>query len=196
MKPLAKLTAAAAIAAFSLGFAGPAMAGEYETDLTGYNGKKNSYVGGYVGAVTVSGMAGDFTVEYDTSGGDWLIVEIHTHAVNENDCSTVPQTGSGNPKIGKFDFQTSYSVEAADDMATHTITGLDGGGDNIVCIAAHAVVFEPSLLDPENEDLDTLQEVLDAFGQTAWGDGDFGTQFSSRNGWATYFTVDLSELPL
>ena len=194
MRTLAKLTAAAAIAAFGLGFAGPAMAGDYETDLTGYNGNKHNYVGGYVGSITVSGGVNDFTVTYDTSGGDWLIVEIHTHAVNENDCSTVPMTGSGNPKIGKFDFQTSYSVEAAVDMDSHNITGLDGGGDNIVCIAAHAVVFDPSLLDPENEDLDTLQEVLDAFGQTAWGDGDFGTLFSSRHGWATYFTVDLSLL--
>ena len=80
---------------------------------------------GTVGMITVSGMAGDFTVTYETVG-DWRIVEIHTHAVNDDLCDGVPQTRKGNPKIGKFDFQTSYSVEAAVDMDSHTILGLDG----------------------------------------------------------------------
>ena len=188
MRKLATVTAAAALA-IGLGFAGPAHAAEFVVDLIAGN-----HGGTLVGDVTVSGAADDFTVTYDTSDGDWLIVEIHTHAVNENDCSTVPQTGKHNPKEGKFEFGTELTPAAAVDNLSHNITGLDGDdgidGDDIVCIAAHALVYDDSAAG------ETPLERFDNSEETAWGDGEFGTQFSYTRNWATYFTVDLSDLLL
>ncbi len=41
-----------------------------------------------------------------------------------------------------------------------------------------------------------IKERFDNSEETAWGDGEYGTQFSDTRNWATYFTVDLSTLPL
>ena len=187
MRTLVTLLAAAAIAAF--GFTTPAHAADVVVDLIADNG--DDLGGIVVGDVTVSGGPNDFTVTYDTSAGDWLIVEIHTHADETNDCSNVPQTGNHNPKVGKFDFGTEYTPDAAVDNDSHNITGLDGDdgsdGDAIVCIAAHAVVFD------DTDSGGTAQERFDNTEETAWGDGD-GTEFNDTRGWATYFIVDLSAL--
>jgi hypothetical protein len=187
MRTLATLLAAAAIAAF--GFATPAHAGDVVVDLIADNG--DDLGGILVGDVTVSGGPGNFTVTYDTSAGDWLIVEIHTHAVNEDDCSTVPQTKKGSPKVGHFDEATERSPASAVDNDSHTILGLDGNDssvdNDIVCIAAHAVVYDSTAAGA------TPQERFDNSEETAWGDGD-GTEFQEDRGWATYFTVDLVDL--
>ena len=188
MRKLATLTAAAALI-FGI-TAGSAIA-DVVVDLVADNG--DGLGGIVVGDVTVSGAANNFTVTYDTSAasagnGDWLIVEIHTHAVNEDDCSTVPQTGKGNPKVGRFDFGTEVTVAAAVDTLSHTILNLDGDDgtvdNDIVCIAAHAVVFDDT-------DGGTRQENFDNTEETAWGDGDGGTEFASDRQWATFFTVDV-----
>ncbi len=194
MRTLASLLAVAAIAVF--GLTSPAHAGDFVVDLTADNGDDAGGI--LVGDVTVSGVSGNFTVTYDTSAsslgnGDWLIVEIHTHVDNNNNCDNVPHTRKGSPKVGHFDEATERSPDSAVDSDFHTILGFDGDDgevDDIVCIAAHAVVFD-STAAGANPD-----EQFDNSEETAWGDGNGGTEFQADRGWATYFTVDLSDLEL
>ena len=180
MRTLASLLAAAAIAAFGLGFPGTAHAADFVVDLTADNG--DGVTGINVGTVTVSDNGGSFDVTYATTS-PWVIVEIHTHADADDDCTNVPQTKKGSPKIGKFDFATEYTLATAVTSATHTIADIA----DVFCVAAHAVVFDPTA------DAD-LQAAFDLTEETAWGDGDGGTEFQDDRGWATYFTVDANTL--
>lgn len=128
------------------------------------------------GSVCVSVEGQDLTVAYTTTGG-WQLTVAHLWV--GDDLSTMPQTKTGNPQIGKFPYAsgditgaTSYtfsiplsSLSTSLDLCGHTFD-----------IAAHAGLQKP-----------------DGSGgyqtQTGWGDG---TQINSRGSWATYFTYTVT----
>jgi hypothetical protein len=120
----------------------------------------------HVGSVTVSNDGSALNVTYDITLGGWLIAETHV-AVGES-VEDIPQTNSGNPKIGHFDSSSEHDPGVI--TVTHTIP-LDGMTGTIV-IAAHAVVYNPEI--PQEE--------------TAWA-RKCGEQLEFEgNNWATYFT--------
>ena len=175
MRTLASLLAVAAIAAF--GFTAPASADHLVVDLTADNG--DGLGGILVGTVTVHDAGGTITVTYDRIN-PWLIVETHTHLDLSADCAGVPQNKKGNNvKVGKFADQTPFTLPGTtSEVATFADPFASG---STVCIAAHAVVYDDT-------GIDTAQEKFDATEETAWGDGDDGTQFAGDRNWATFFT--------
>ncbi len=113
-----------------------------------------------VGTVTIRNDETFLYVTYSTTGG-WGLTETHLSVATSLD--DIPQTKSGNPIPGKFQYKTEY-----DPTITEFTYVIDSGAwdDGIeLSIAAHAVV------------------ELDGY-ETAWGDG---PDFPGRN-WATYFT--------
>jgi hypothetical protein len=126
-----------------------------------------------VGTVTVVNDGDSLRVTIDTRGTGWVLTESHFGvALNLDD---LPQTGSGNPQVGKFEYQDEYDPPVS--LATYEISLTEYGylpGEELF-IAVHAVV---QLLDEEGQ---VVQE------ETAWGDGlDF-----PGHSWATYFNYNV-----
>jgi len=143
-------------AGLELGVAG---AGRAAVTAASLDGDDEDGGGERAGSVSVTlAASGQYEVTYRTGGG-WELREIHFHAAC--DPEGFPQTRSGNPKIGQFDYVfeglsgTSFSFTIASAEC-----------DGCIYYAAHAV-------------------VADAEGsETAWGAGeDFGGA-----SWAMYFT--------
>jgi len=96
-----------------------------------------------------------------------------THLAVATSLDDIPQTKSGNPKIGKF----PYKADHPEGTVTYTYTidlddyGLLNNGEyhGTLIFAAHAVVSHPSLGE-----------------ETAWADT--GQSFPG-NSWALYFTL-------
>jgi hypothetical protein len=134
-----------------------------------------------VGSVTVEQTeeGGSLFVTYTTTG-DWYMTETHLHVAE--DCDDIPQTGSGNPKIGQFEFSDTHDPAVQE----HTIeVPLDGDwepGDDL-CIAAHADVFK-DMNDNGVFDPDVDRE------ETAWGEGD---EFTEQGSWAMHFDYEVCE---
>ncbi|NIP37360.1 MAG: hypothetical protein GWN18_20530, partial [Thermoplasmata archaeon] len=101
--------------------------------------------------------------------GDWEMTLTHLHVAEDPD--DIPQTKKGNPKVGKFDYETSHSP--AVQMYTYKIMWDDTWGDTLY-IAAHANVQMVTGYDEYGNPIYRTE--------TAWGDGfDF-----EGNNWATY----------
>ena len=117
-----------------------------------------------VGTVTVT-LANDvLTVVYETTG-NWYMTE--THLAVAATVLGIPQTKSGNPKVGHFAQQTYHDPEVQ--TYTYLIPWVEGSP---VFIAAHAVV-------QENIEGTVWSE------ETAWGEGDpFGKN------WSMYFLLE------
>ena len=119
-------------------------------------------------------VAGDVTVYNDgenliivyTSNNDWTIDLTHL-SVGNCDEDWVPLTGSGNPKIGRFEFTEPYSVS---DHEVVYLINLEDLNENY-CFAAHAEVQGPT------------------GGETAWAEG---PSFSG-NSWAMFVEALLSD---
>ncbi|MHA2504712.1 MAG: hypothetical protein ACXAE3_17825 [Candidatus Kariarchaeaceae archaeon] len=134
-----------------------------------------------VGSVTVTNDDTNVYVTY-TTFDDWFILETHLHLAADFD--GFPTAGNNNPKVGRFDYGDSFSVESETQSVTYTFDisemrdsiGLPGDEDCFL-IAAHAVVAR--VVDGEIEDE-----------ETAWGDGD---RFTQRGSWAMYFEYCLQE---
>jgi hypothetical protein len=116
-------------------------------------------------------------VTIDARGTGWVLTESHFAVALSLD--DLPQTGSGNPQVGKFEYDDEYDPPVT--LATYEISlteyGYEEGSE--LFLAVHAVV---ELLDDEGN---PIQE------ETAWADGlDF-----RGNSWATYFmyTVQICE---
>ena len=128
------------------------------------------------GDVTVCNDSEKLYVQF-TTVPNWTMTE--THLAVEKQLNMIPQTGSGNPKIGHFTYKRTYSPGVEEDVYVIDLSDEEFvEGDEIV-IAAHAVV-----------------QLTDEFGnliqqETAWGDGE---EFPGRN-WATYiqYSVQSSE---
>ena len=117
------------------------------------------------GTVEVNIDEGDLIITY-TTNEDWTISETHMSIGNCDDQS-IPTTGSGNPKVGKFEHSTSHSEGV--NVVSYRIN--KEALNNQYCFAAHAVV--------KNSNGE----------ETAWAEG---TSFEGKN-WAMYVEALLSD---
>ncbi|MEY8849861.1 hypothetical protein AB9K26_13665 [Psychroserpens sp. XS_ASV72] len=117
------------------------------------------------GLVTVD-IEGDYLIITYSSNGDWEIGTTHL-SIGNCDENWAPLTGSGNPKVGHFEYTEPYSYGPYEVVYMVSLEGLD----DHYCFAAHAEVVGPS------------------GGETAWADG---SQFDG-NGWAMYVESYLSD---
>jgi hypothetical protein len=112
----------------------------------------------------------DLYVMYETAGG-WMLTETQLEV--ETTLADIAQTGSGSPKVGKFEYKNTYDPPVTED--TYVIP-LDGWGPGTTLyLAAHAVVIK------QNDDGSWQEE-------TGWGNG---TEFDKS--WAMYFTYEVQE---
>ena len=119
------------------------------------------------GTVSVDSDGQTLTITY-TTNSDWTIDATHL-SIGNCDEQWVPTTGSGNPKVGKFEHSASHP-----DGTTTVTYYLDQSVLNEnYCFAAHAEVSGPS-------------------NETAWAEGlDF-----DGNSWAMYVEAFLSDCDL
>ena len=116
------------------------------------------------GTVDVYLDGSNISIVYTTNGG-WSMEE--THMSIGNCTGDIPTTGSGNPKVGHFEYSANHS--AGTTVVTYTTDASTLPLET--CFAAHAVVTNNS---GQNE--------------TAWG---AGIGFPGRS-WATYVELDMS----
>jgi hypothetical protein len=124
-----------------------------------------------IGTVTTCTDGNNLYVKY-TTNGDWVLTE--THLAVATSISSIPQTQTGNPKVGRFPYQATH---ASVNEYTYVIDleQANYSEGTQLYIAAHADV----LLSDE--------QGYVACEETAWGDGD---GFSGES-WATYFTYEV-----
>jgi len=137
------------------------------------------WAGQYIdaGSVTISNEADYLSIEIVTGNG-WYLTE--SHAAVARTLETLPQTGSGNPKVGHFDLATEHDPPVT--SFTYEISIADYGyllGDELV-LAVHAAV------ERMEEGSGVVQE------ETAWAEGP-GFPGSS---WATYLHYTIQECTL
>ena len=119
------------------------------------------------GTVNVDTDGEDLIITYRTNQ-DWTIDATHL-SIGDCDIQSMPTTGSGNPKIGKFDHSTKHSNGINE---VSYFIDLSVFSEDNYCFAAHAVVT--NMISNETE--------------TAWAEGiDFG-----GNSWAMYVEGLLS----
>ncbi len=116
-----------------------------------------------VGTVSIWNDETFLYVRYSTAGG-WGLSETHLSVADTLD--GIPQTKSGNPIPGKFQYKADYDPAVTD--YTYAIDSSEWLEGTELFLAAHAVV------------------ELDGY-ETAWGNG---LDFPGSN-WATYFTYIL-----
>lgn len=133
-----------------------------------------------VGSVTVSEAGDDIEVTYSLND-DWFKTRSHLHLAT--DCGDIPQTGAGNPTVGKFEFSRSYDPAVQTDtyVLDQAARGFEDADD--LCIAAHAEVFQ------DLNGNDAFDPGLDRE-ETAWGDGE---RFTDRGNWATHFGYEVCD---
>ena len=125
-----------------------------------------------VGDISVCNDSNNLYVQYATVDG-WTMTE--THLAVDIQLDLIPQTRSGNPKVGRFPYQRTYIPGMEED--TFVINLAAAGfkeGDKLI-IAAHAVV-------QLKDDQDNLIQQ-----ETGWGEGE---DFPGRS-WATYISYTL-----
>lgn len=128
------------------------------------------------GTVRVSNDGTNLYVEYSTANG-WQLTESHLAIALT--LSGIPQTKSGNPKVGNFPYQRTYDPPVTSDVYVFPLDQLavSLGLDRFTCgstslvIAAHAVVVQ----------LDGSGGVISR--ETGWGNG---PGFPGAN-WSMYF---------
>jgi Ca-activated chloride channel family protein len=114
-----------------------------------------------VGDIIIWQDADYLYVKYVTTDG-WYMTETHLDVDNVK--ADIPQTGNGNPKIGKFEFSGDHSP--AVQVVEYKIDW-DWASDALIYIAAHAVV---------QKDVSLIECTEPEWRiETAWGEGnDFG----------------------
>ena len=117
------------------------------------------------GNVTVYKDGENLIIVYSTNE-DWTIDLTHL-SIGNCDEDWVPLTGSGNPKIGHFEYNEPYSVSDHEVVYIIPLADLN----NNYCFAAHAEVQVPT------------------GGETAWAEG----PAFSGNSWAMYVEALLSD---
>lgn len=133
-----------------------------------------------IGTVTVLEDGDDISVTYSLND-DWYMTESHLHLAA--DCDDIPQTGSGNPMVGRFDFGSAYDPAVQEDTIVVDQAALGFGADDLVCVAAHAAVFK------DMNDNGSFDEDVDRE-ETAWGEGD---RFTERGNWAMHFEYEVCD---
>jgi hypothetical protein len=161
------------LAACLLSFLAPTMA-TADQALIQDNGDGNGVT---VGAVAVTFDESSITVSF-TVDEPYRLLEAHAAAAA--DCDDIPQTGSGNPKVGKFEASwKSPDLEGADEIPLTLSNGYDPGSE--ICIAAHAVVYD-------TDGGETVEEAIENTVESAWADGE---EFPGKS-WATHFPFTLT----
>ncbi|MFA5924594.1 MAG: hypothetical protein WC856_25460 [Methylococcaceae bacterium] len=122
------------------------------------------------GSVTVANDANNLYVTFTTTG-DWKLQQTHLHVADS--LASVPQTKTGNPKIGNFKYQIIHNPLVTEYMYTIPKNALSLDANQSVVIAAHAVVVK----------LDSSGNVI--ANETGWAEG---LPFTERGSWATYFS--------
>lgn len=118
------------------------------------------------GSVNIEMIGDNIVITYSADEG-WTIKATHLSIGNCEEGS-IPTTNSGNPQIGRFEYQTSHPDGTNE--VIHTISK-DRIEQDMYCVAAHAEVIGPN-----GE-------------ETAWGEGlDFG-----GSSWAMYIKGNLSD---
>ncbi len=121
------------------------------------------------GTVAVWNDAENLYVKYEASNG---FVLSETHLAIALTLDAIPQTKTGNPKVGNFQYGNEFATPVNE--YTYTINLQEAGyaiGTELY-IAAHAVVSK-----------DVFENGKSSEQETAWASG---LQFPGRN-WATYF---------
>lgn len=123
-----------------------------------------------IGTVTIDSDGENIILTYDTSSSGWTIDLTH---MSIGDCEqSIPTTGSGNPKVGRFEHtephtedinKVVYMIDKYALIAEHEL-------EDVYCFAAHAEVTGP------NSE------------ETAWAEG---SPFDGNN-WAMYVEALLS----
>ena len=125
------------------------------------------------GTVTLDSDGEDIIITYQTIEG-WTIDLTH---LSIGDCEqSIPTTGSGNPKVGKFEHTEPHSADTNKVIYMIDLAAMKAEHDivDLYCFAAHAEVTGPT------------------GGETAWADG---TGFEGNN-WAMYVEAFLSQCDL
>lgn len=127
------------------------------------------------GTITVDKDADNLLVTYQTntdstSTKSWTIAATHLYV---GDCTLIPITKAGNPKIGKFPFKEDHPAGTTSYTYSIPLNTLS----DCLCIAAHAVV------DCSQEE--NTQKNNECGQETAWGAG----QEFAGNSWAMYIEV-------
>lgn len=94
-----------------------------------------------VETVTAQQDGTNLLVTYDTSAGEWELVETHLHIGDA--FSDLPTNRSGNPQVGRFDY-SGLPDPAPDTVAEYTIDISGMSGDLV--IAVHAVVLDEQVI--------------------------------------------------
>ena len=132
-----------------------------------------------IGTVELSNDETTLFVTYTLTGG-WEMTESHVHAAKT--LEDIPQTKSGNPKVGNFDYKREYDPPVVTDTYEIALDSIDGYGEcgESIVVAAHAAV-----------QLVENGEVVQ--GETAWGEG---PGFPGKS-WAMYmeYTVQCCVEP-
>jgi hypothetical protein len=119
------------------------------------------------GVVTVELEGNDLIITY-TTNEDWTIDATHMSIGNCED-QEIPTTGSGNPKVGKFEHSSEHSTGV--NQVVYMVDWLVAEDGNRYCFAAHAEVTGPT------------------GGETAWAEG---IEFDGKS-WAMYIDANLSD---
>ncbi len=117
------------------------------------------------GTVTVTNDGENLIITYLTNE-DWTIEATHM-SIGDCDEQEIPTTGSGNPKVGRFEHSSEHP-EGTNEVVY--MISLEAIADSY-CFAAHAEVTGPT------------------GGETAWGEG---TSFDG-NSWAMFIEALLSD---
>jgi hypothetical protein len=124
-----------------------------------------------VGRVSVYNDEENLYIEMTTTGA-WVMTESHVAVAPT--LAGIPQTGSGNPKVGQFALSAVHNPPVSSYVYTVSVTGYDP--DQPLYIAVHAIV-------KRIEGGHVVQQ------ETAWADGE---DFPGAN-WATYIMYDVQE---
>jgi len=167
----------AAVASLAVGLIVPSAyahteADPFVTDLIAGGGNPDSAID--VGDVLVWNDGEQLVVRYHVIAQDWCLTETHSHVATSADA--IPQTRTGNPIPGKFDFSATL-----DCVVSYTlIVPLSWAPGVELSVAAHASVKNP-----------TVVYIDGPWEETAWG---AGFDFPGRN-WAMYFAYTVQEEP-
>jgi hypothetical protein len=135
--------------------------------------------GATVGMVDVSYDGENITVTFTTEEPYRL---LEAHAAAAADCADIPQSKKGSPKVGRFELgwnSPSLAGETEKELAPLEATSYTPG--DVICIAAHAVVYNA-------EGGETVKEAIENTVESAWADGNL---FGGKS-WATHFPFELS----
>lgn len=147
-----------------------------------------------VGTVTVDIVGSNLAVTYAIEGADTTnLYLLETHLAVALKLSNIPQTKTGSPIPGKFNYTREYAPPDATtgtggkkaDVYTISLTGAGPGATIYIAVQADVGQFAWGDWDSDPATPETYGLVLEI---TAWGQG---TPFPDTSNWAMYFTCVL-----